>query len=205
VILIEIIPFWNLALDCVNNHRTYYTVQNTKNRTILANYKLEFMTFSENQFPKFDNLPPRLPSDAEDISRAVCLLGNRIASDLKDKAKKELIFLLGAYPNPEQAKLWKHTLKKRLKTEFGNNEPEGDDLEPKPIQPPPAVRPSASKTAKSANQRANQKSKRQTTKSRSRQSVRDRLFEIDYPYTGVSNLASIDISMFRDDDNGFDD
>ncbi|WP_416674325.1 hypothetical protein [Egbenema bharatensis] len=170
------------------------------------------MTFNENQFPKFVNLPPRVPNDPEDINRAVCLLGNRIASDLKEKSKNELIFLLGVYPNPEQAKLWKHALKKMLKNDM--------TLDPEPALPP--VRPPAAKqsTRKSGSKRSkrqssrsqssrsqssrSQSSKSQSTKNRSPQPVSDRFLESDY-YMGVSNLASIDLNMFRDDDEGFDD
>lgn len=150
------------------------------------------MTFNENQFPKFVNLPPRVPTDPEDISRAVCLLGNRIASDLKEKSKNELTFLLGVYPNPEQAKLWKHALKKMLKNDL--------ELDPEPVLPPVRQAP-----RKSTRKPASKKSKRQSTKNRSHQPVSDRLMESDYSYMGVSNLASINIDMFRDDDAGFDD
>jgi hypothetical protein len=175
------------------------------------------MTFNENQFPKFVNLPPRVPNDPEDINRAVCLLGNRIASDLKEKSKNELIFLLGVYPNPEQAKLWKHALKKMLKNDM--------TLDPEPVlssvQPAAAkksTRKSASRKPKRQSSRSqssrsqssrsqsskSQSSKSQSSKSRSPQPVSDRLLESDY-YMGVSNLASIDLNMFRDDDEGFDD
>ena len=59
--------------------------------------------------------PPKVPTHPEKLNRAVCLLGNRLSADLKDKARAELIRLIGVYPTLEQAGLWKHTLRQRMK------------------------------------------------------------------------------------------
>jgi hypothetical protein len=57
------------------------------------------------------NLPPKLPGSPETLQRAILLLGNRTKSQLKDKSRRELEELIGAYATSEQAALWKQTLK----------------------------------------------------------------------------------------------
>ena len=61
------------------------------------------------------DLPPKLPQEAEALNRAICLLGNRMMADLKGKGHQELINLLGIYPSLEQASAWKQTLTKQYR------------------------------------------------------------------------------------------
>lgn len=60
-------------------------------------------------------LPPKVPTGFDALSRAVCLLGNRLASDLKDRPREELIQLIGTYPSLEQAGMWKQALNRKLR------------------------------------------------------------------------------------------
>ena len=39
------------------------------------------------------------------------LLGNRVQAELKSKPAQELVALLGRYPNPPEAIVWKQSLK----------------------------------------------------------------------------------------------
>lgn len=66
------------------------------------------------------NLPPKLPGSPEALNRAILLLGNRTKSQLKDKSRRELEELIGAYPTSEQAALWKQTLKQLARVARGN-------------------------------------------------------------------------------------
>jgi hypothetical protein len=60
--------------------------------------------------------PPVIPGTAEELSRAVTLLGNRAAGPLTKKPKRELIKLVGAAPIHEaQAAKWKFALKTLVK------------------------------------------------------------------------------------------
>lgn len=59
------------------------------------------------------NLPPKIPSTAEALERALNLLGNRATGNLK-RAKQELIDLVGEYPTPEVATIWKKNLRKQF-------------------------------------------------------------------------------------------
>ncbi|NEO42428.1 MAG: hypothetical protein F6J90_41380 [Moorea sp. SIOASIH] len=59
------------------------------------------------------NLPPKIPSTAEALERALNLLGNRATGNLK-RAKQELIDLVGEYPTPEVATIWKNNLRKKF-------------------------------------------------------------------------------------------
>ncbi|HEY9642159.1 MAG TPA: hypothetical protein V6C57_16855 [Coleofasciculaceae cyanobacterium] len=70
-----------------------------------------------------NDLPPKMPTHPDELNRAICLLGNRITSDLKDKARQELMLLLGVYPTLEQAGTWKQVLTKKYKAEFAASEP----------------------------------------------------------------------------------
>lgn len=56
-------------------------------------------------------LPPQIPGSPEEFTRVIVLLGNRSKADLRQQQRKELIALLGAYPNQETAAQWKHSLK----------------------------------------------------------------------------------------------
>ena len=63
------------------------------------------------QAARTTNLPPKLPGSPEALQRAILLLSNRTKSQLKDKSRRELEELIGAYPTSEQAALWKQNLK----------------------------------------------------------------------------------------------
>ncbi len=56
-------------------------------------------------------LPPQIPQSKDELERAVSLLGNRIHAELKSKPAQELVTLIGRYPNPEEAIVWKQSLK----------------------------------------------------------------------------------------------
>jgi hypothetical protein len=81
-----------------------------------------------------NDLPPKLPVHPDELNRAICLLGNRITSDLKGKARQELLLLLGVYPTLQQAGTWKQLLTKKYKAEFGSSEPP-ETSQPKAFQP----------------------------------------------------------------------
>ncbi|MBX7223368.1 MAG: hypothetical protein K1Y36_25875 [Blastocatellia bacterium] len=55
--------------------------------------------------------PPRVPQTAKELNRAILLLGFRSRCDLQPGARDELRALVGSYPLPETAALWKATLK----------------------------------------------------------------------------------------------
>lgn len=59
--------------------------------------------------------PPHVPGAQTDLERAICLLGNRIRSNLGNKAHQKLVALVGAYPNTEEATLWKQYLRQVAK------------------------------------------------------------------------------------------
>jgi hypothetical protein len=80
-----------------------------------------------------NDLPPKMPAHPDELNRAICLLGNRITSDLKGKARQELLLLLGVYPTLQQAASWKQILTKRYKTEFGSSEL-SESSQPKSLQ-----------------------------------------------------------------------
>jgi hypothetical protein len=61
--------------------------------------------------PKKMQLPPQIPQSKNSLERAISLLGNRIQADLKSKPAQELVALLGRYPSPEEAVVWKQSLK----------------------------------------------------------------------------------------------
>lgn len=155
------------------------------------------------QLSRSSQLPPRFPSDAEDISRAICLLGNRIASDLKDKTKGELISLLGTYPSQEQAKHWKQSLKRLLK----------EGLEPEDLLEEAASLHQAG-SKKAAHKKAAQKrsSKRKSFDAKPKrfsnqppnklqQLYKRQLASNEHLYPGVSNLSGIDLDLLRDEDD----
>lgn len=151
----------------------------------------------EHSFSEYTDLPPIIPSDDEEIRRAVCLLGNRIASDLKDKAKSELILLLGAYPTAERAKVWKHALKQMLKQDL--LQLEFDPFQspaPSPAPPPIAEKP----TKPQSKRRSRQKGKEQKPPQKQPQKPPQRQPLVQDYLHGVSNLASIDPKLFQDDE-----
>jgi len=61
--------------------------------------------------------PPIVPAARESLDRAIILLGNRCQSDLKSAAREELKTLIGTYPNPAQAAIWKQMLSRLRKPE----------------------------------------------------------------------------------------
>jgi len=165
------------------------------------------------QLPRSLQLPPRIPPDMEDISRAVCLLGNRVASDLKEKSKSELISLIGTYPSQEQAKYWKQALKQMLK--------EANEPEPLPKAVPALLASSQSPQKKRFSNKPQQSKKQSAAKStksaqsthrstgksahRSAQQRRKELLNKEFVSNeylpGVSNLAAIDLDLLRDDED----
>ncbi len=62
-----------------------------------------------NNAAKNDSLPPTIPSNPDDLQQAICLLGNRSKTQLGKKPKKQLIELIGVYPDAATATLWKQT------------------------------------------------------------------------------------------------
>jgi hypothetical protein len=73
------------------------------------------MTKSNTPPPPENSLPPQIPGTAEQLQRAITLLGNRTKADLKTKPRQELISLIGTYPSATQAGFWKRNLKILLK------------------------------------------------------------------------------------------
>ena len=65
--------------------------------------------------PKKMQFPPQIPQSKDKLERAISLLGNRIQADLKSKPAQELVTLLGCYPSPEEAIVWKQSLKQMTK------------------------------------------------------------------------------------------
>ena len=55
--------------------------------------------------------PFRWPKDEARFQRLISLLGHRTKGELKNKARQELIGLIGSYPSAEQAAFWKKNLK----------------------------------------------------------------------------------------------
>ncbi|MBX7222608.1 MAG: hypothetical protein K1Y36_21860 [Blastocatellia bacterium] len=55
--------------------------------------------------------PPRVPATGKELNRAILLLGFRSRCDLQPGARDELRALVGSYPLPETAALWKATLR----------------------------------------------------------------------------------------------
>ncbi|PSB31364.1 hypothetical protein [Chlorogloea sp. CCALA 695] len=74
--------------------------------------------------PKKMQLPPQIPQSKDELERAVSLLGNRIQADLRSKPAQELVALLGHYPSPEEATVWKQSLKQMTRPKrqrYGEN------------------------------------------------------------------------------------
>ncbi|MEQ8962224.1 MAG: hypothetical protein RLP02_30580, partial [Coleofasciculus sp. C2-GNP5-27] len=71
---------------------------------------------SQKPHPTFSvDLPPKVPGDKDSLQRAICLLGNRTKSELKQKQQTELRELIGTYPNAQVAADWKKGLKQVVK------------------------------------------------------------------------------------------
>ena len=62
------------------------------------------------QTPKLKPLPPKIPQDLTELTRAITLLGNRTKSALTNKSQQELIQLIDYYPDQQEAALWKREL-----------------------------------------------------------------------------------------------
>ena len=79
--------------------------------------------------------PPCIPEAQDELERAIMLLGHAARDDLRSGPEAELRALVGAYPNRDQAQIWKSALKKirkaRLKAAAG----------PPPSPPPSSWRP----------------------------------------------------------------
>jgi hypothetical protein len=78
-------------------------------------FQLQSRTSQVSGSREVKEFPPRMPVHYDDLNRAICLLGNRITSDLGNKAQKELVNLIGVYPDLEQASRWKQSLTKKLR------------------------------------------------------------------------------------------
>lgn len=65
--------------------------------------------------PKKMQFPPQIPQSKDKLERAISLLGNRSQADLKSKPAQELVTLLGRFPSPEEAIVWKQSLKQLTK------------------------------------------------------------------------------------------
>jgi hypothetical protein len=60
------------------------------------------------------HLPPKMPTDAREIARAIELLNLRVQSELEKSEQTELKSLLGAYPSHAQAAVWRQGLRRIL-------------------------------------------------------------------------------------------
>ncbi len=71
---------------------------------------------SKIKIEKEQKLPPTIPGNKNQLKRTITLLGNRAKSEkLNSSTKKELIELVGAYPDSKTAQEWKNFLKKLVK------------------------------------------------------------------------------------------
>ena len=59
---------------------------------------------------------PQIPQSEKKLERAICLLGSRTKVELSSKSVQELVALVGRYPNPQEAAVWKQFLKQMLKS-----------------------------------------------------------------------------------------
>ena len=57
------------------------------------------------------SLPPKTPESLRELERAIILLGARAKGTLTKSRRKELIDLVGAYPDAAAAGIWKACLK----------------------------------------------------------------------------------------------
>ena len=77
--------------------------------------------------PKKMQLPPQIPQPKDKLERAVSLLGNRIQAELKSKPAQELVELIGRYPSPQEAIVWKQSLKQLVRPKRQRYGEEDDD------------------------------------------------------------------------------
>ena len=59
----------------------------------------------------FMSVPPKTPESLAELERAIILLGSRAKGPLTKPRRKELIGLVGAYPDAAVASVWKASLK----------------------------------------------------------------------------------------------
>jgi len=69
------------------------------------------------------NMPPKLPSAEPDLLRAMELLGLRGQSDLEKVERAELKNLVGVYPTPSQAVVWRQAIKRLRDNTDGKGQP----------------------------------------------------------------------------------
>jgi hypothetical protein len=162
------------------------------------------------ELPQAIQLPPRVPPDEDEISRAICLLGNRVAAELKEKTKIELVGLIGIYPTPEQAKYWKHALKQLLKNDpdlMSVEEMIRYEVRDEKPQTPPEPKPRKRRSKRHHSRRYGKRDKSQyqpQPAQRLRPQPEETLAANGYPFAGVSNFASIDLDRFRNDEDDWD-
>ncbi len=77
--------------------------------------------------PKKIQLPPQIPQSKGELERAISLLGNRIQAELKSTPAQELVELIGRYPSPEEATVWKQSLKQMTRPKRQRYGQEDDD------------------------------------------------------------------------------
>jgi hypothetical protein len=58
------------------------------------------------------SLPPRLPRNAGELERVIMLLGERKKTELNERARNDLLQLLGVYPTVKEAAFWKRVLRR---------------------------------------------------------------------------------------------
>jgi hypothetical protein len=183
------------------------------------------MTPKKNQLLPPEALPAKMPTTVDELNRAICLLGNRVASDLKGKTKSELISIIGVYPTVEQASYWKQAFKKLLKEKeivTPVSAPAPAPALPKkllneeivartPALPKKLLKQetAASASLEPVNRRAAQpapdqleiKHKKAQQGKRYQPKFNSTQFEFEQTYlTGVSNLAGINLAIFHDDE-----
>jgi len=59
------------------------------------------------------NVPPKMPGSAPEIERVIELLNLRAQADLEKTERIELKELLGVYPTPAQAMVWRQGIKRK--------------------------------------------------------------------------------------------
>jgi hypothetical protein len=103
-------------------------------------HRLQYEQAAQMQdLPQIRVFPPKVPKTPAELSRAICLLGNRVSAELGQKSRGELTLLIGMYPNVEQANEWKRSLTQYLKT-LQAQEQQVDDLDDPDALPPRRTR-----------------------------------------------------------------
>jgi hypothetical protein len=60
------------------------------------------------------HIPPKVPESEADLNRVVQLLGLRMQSCLNKDQRTEIKELVGSYPTPAQAVVWKQAIKRQM-------------------------------------------------------------------------------------------